>query len=171
MCIYDNCLGGYVYIKYATESPKTGASNKLYITCRHAGHLFKFKHNMSRGSFSWHILPTYIVVRRSVIGLPFTCNLAKAGHLWALAWGRTWTLGNFSIVVGMIFRLFSILSKSIIIAGVSISCNVSPTLHGAGGFHAGFMFAVEAVFEQNVKRILGRKRKPEAFVMTSVFLR
>ncbi len=71
MCIYDNCLGGYVYIKYATESPKTGASNKLlvYITCRDAGHLFKFKHNMSRGSFSWHILPTYIVVRRSV-GLP-----------------------------------------------------------------------------------------------------
>ncbi len=59
-------LGGYVYIKYATERPKTGASNELYITCQHAGNSFKFKHNMSRGSFSWHILPTYIVVRRSV---------------------------------------------------------------------------------------------------------
>ncbi len=67
-----HCLGGYVYIKYdknitrvITESPNTGASKKLHITCRHAGHLFKFKH-MSRGSFSCHILPTYIVVRRSV---------------------------------------------------------------------------------------------------------
>ncbi len=30
MNIYDNWLGGYVYIKYATESPKTGDSNKLY---------------------------------------------------------------------------------------------------------------------------------------------
>ncbi len=36
-----------------------------HITCQHAGHLFKFKHNISRGSFSLHILPTYIVVRWS----------------------------------------------------------------------------------------------------------
>ncbi len=72
MFIYDNCLGGYVYIKYATESPKTGASNKLYITCRHAGYLFKFKHNMSRGSFSWHILPTSIV-GRSVCWMTVFC--------------------------------------------------------------------------------------------------
>ncbi len=77
MCIYDNCLGGYVYIKYATESPNTGASNKLYITCRHAGHFFKFKHNMSRGSFSWHILPTYIVVRRSVGKPGSSCHLTS----------------------------------------------------------------------------------------------
>ncbi len=67
MSIYDNWLGGYVYIKYATESPKTGDSNKLYTNCQDAGHLFKFKHSMSRGLFSWHILPTYMVVRLSVV--------------------------------------------------------------------------------------------------------
>ncbi len=44
MSIYDNCLGGYSYIKYAPESLKTGDLNKPYITCQHAGHLFKFKY-------------------------------------------------------------------------------------------------------------------------------
>ncbi len=29
MSIYDNFLGGYVYSKYATESPKTCDLNKL----------------------------------------------------------------------------------------------------------------------------------------------
>ncbi len=77
--IYDKCLGKYVYIKYATESHKTGDLNKLYITCQHAGHLFKFKHNMSRGSFSWHILPTYIVVRRSV-SHPAASSATKQGQ-------------------------------------------------------------------------------------------
>ena len=57
---------GMFALKYATETPKTGASNKLYITCQYTGRLFKFNHDMSMGSFSWHILPTYILVRRSV---------------------------------------------------------------------------------------------------------
>ncbi len=84
MCIYDNCLGGYVHIKYATESPKTGASNKLYITCRYAGQLFKFKHNMSRGSFSWHILPTYIVVPWSVGAV--TADSGREFHRLTTLW-------------------------------------------------------------------------------------
>ena len=65
MSIYDNWLGGYVYIKYATESPKTGDSNK-HITCQHAGHLFKFKHNMSkRVIFVAH--PSYIYMYSSTV--------------------------------------------------------------------------------------------------------
>ena len=52
------------YIKYATEGSKTGDLNKLYITGQHTRHLFKFKHNMSRGVILvaypiLHVLPTY----------------------------------------------------------------------------------------------------------------
>ena len=67
---------GMCTITYATESPKAGDSNKIHVvthvTCWSNRHLSKFKHNMSRGSFQWHILPTITYIVLVWLSMPWT---------------------------------------------------------------------------------------------------
>ena len=73
-----------------------------------------------------------------------TCSFASCGHLCALTWGLTDTLGYCCICVDSARRFLSTTSMSTTSAGVSTSSLLSPTRHGEGGCHARGSIAVES---------------------------